>query len=234
MHQLPDDYLETVDALHRLTVYVISPAQRLVNGEIILRSLPGGFGTYEFGDGTVVRIDGARPGRRRRPRPRRAPITTLRAAAELAGIEPDVGQADQFDVPAARRPRRAAARRRAAVADLADWYALVTGVLETLRAEAGPADDAQPPCGSGRSTSTRDRPGRRADGQRGTYGGSPADGHHAEPYLYASPWAGRIDPFFGDPSFHGAVADRRAARRGRPAVGRAGVPAARAADRTGR
>ena len=46
MHELPDDYLETVDALHRLTVYVVSPAQRLVNGEIILRSLPGGFGDF--------------------------------------------------------------------------------------------------------------------------------------------------------------------------------------------
>ena len=24
-------------------------------------------------------------------------------------------------------------------------------------------------------------------GARGTYGGSPGDGHHAEPYVYASP-----------------------------------------------
>ena len=46
--------------------------------------------------------------------------------------------------------------------------------------------------------------GSEADGMRGTYGGSPADSHHAEPYLYASPWKGRIDPFFGDPTFRGA------------------------------
>ena len=41
MHELPDDYLETVESLYRLTVYVVSPAQRLVNGEIIL----GGIGS---------------------------------------------------------------------------------------------------------------------------------------------------------------------------------------------
>ena len=40
-------------------------------------------------------------------------------------------------------------------------------------------------------------------GRRATYGGSPGDRHHAEPYLYASPWAGRIDPFFDDPTFKG-------------------------------
>jgi len=42
-------------------------------------------------------------------------------------------------------------------------------------------------------------------GHRATYGGSPGDRHHAEPYLYASPWAGRIDPFFDDPGFKGAT-----------------------------
>ena len=44
-----------------------------------------------------------------------------------------------------------------------------------------------------------------AAGRRATYGGSPGDGHHPEPYLYASPWAGRIDSFFDDPGFKGAA-----------------------------
>ena len=46
--------------------------------------------------------------------------------------------------------------------------------------------------------------GDNAANHRGTYGASPGDGHHAEPYLYVSPWAGRIDGFFGDPAFKGA------------------------------
>jgi len=203
MHELPDDYLETVDSLHRLTVYVVSPAQRLVNGEIILRSLPGGFGTYEFGGGTVVRIEGRElviDG----DRPRRAPITTLRAAAELAGIEPDVGQADQFDVPAPGDLDEPLHVGEAAAADLARWYAFVTKVLETLRAEAAEADDPSPVRIWPEHFDAAIDLGAEADGRRATYGGSPADGQHAQPYLYASPWGGRIDPFFGDPSFAGA------------------------------
>lgn len=203
MHELPDDYLETVDALHRLTVYVVSPAQRLANGEIILRSLPRGFGTYEFGDGTVVRIDGRElviDGER----PRRAPITTLRAAAELAGIEPDVGQADQFDVPAPGDLDEPLHVGEAASADLARWYAFVTDVLETLRAEAKEADDASPVRIWPEHFDAAIDLGPEADGRRATYGGSPADGHHPQPYLYASPWQGRINPFFGDLSFTGA------------------------------
>jgi hypothetical protein len=201
MHELTEDYLETVDALHRLAIYVISPAQRLVNGEIILRSLPGGFGTHEFGDGTVVRVEGRElvvdDGR-----PRRAPITTLRAAADLVGIDPDVGQAEQFDVPPPRdldAPLRVGAQ---AADDLARWYAFVTKVLEALRHDA-PGDATPVRIWPEHFDAAIDL-GSDAAGQRATYGGSPADVHHPQPYLYASPWKGRIDPFFGDPSFRGA------------------------------
>ena len=41
--------------------------------------------------------------------------------------------------------------------------------------------------------------------RRATYGASPGDRHYDEPYLYASPWAGRIDEFFEDPTFKGAA-----------------------------
>ena len=40
--------------------------------------------------------------------------------------------------------------------------------------------------------------------RRGTYGAAPVDSHHPGPYLYVSPWAGRIDGFFDDPTFKGA------------------------------
>jgi hypothetical protein len=86
--------------------------------------------------------------------------------------------------------------------DLGRWYAFVTEVLEAERHDA--PDDA---------TTVRIWPehfdaaidlGSEADAQRATFGGSPADVHHRQPYLYASPWSGRIDPFFGDPAFRGA------------------------------
>jgi hypothetical protein len=197
---LPEMFAETRDALHRLAVYVISPAQRLVNGEIIMRATPGGLSTFPF-DGRVIGVEGAAlvvDGVRH-------PIGSLNDAARLVGIEPDVGQQAQFDVPPygdldAPLPVDAGAARA-----LGAWYAFASEVLGGIRADAGPKEDA---------TIVRIWPehfdaaidaGDEAAGRRVTYGASPGDHHHAEPYLYASPWSGRIDPFFDDPGFRGAA-----------------------------
>lgn len=196
---IPAAYARTLADLHRLAVYAVSPAQRLVNGEIILESSHGGFSTFEY-DGHVARVvddrlvlDGAAH-----------PITTLRAAAEALGIEPDVGQQEQFDVPPHGDLDEPLQIDLTAAAVLAGWFEFTTHALEHLRAHAEPGDDA---------TIVRIWPehfdaaidmGDADAGRRATYGGSPGDRHHAEPYLYASPWAGRIDPFFDDPTFKGA------------------------------
>jgi hypothetical protein len=169
-----------------------------VNGEIILESSHGGFSTFEY-DGHVARVvddrlvlDGAAH-----------PITTLRAAAEALGIEPDVGQQEQFDVPPHGDLDEPLQIDLTAAAVMADWFEFATHALEHLRAHGEPGDDA---------TTVRIWPehfdaaidmGDADAGRRATYGGSPGDRHHAEPYLYASPWAGRIDPFFDDPTFKG-------------------------------
>jgi hypothetical protein len=171
-----------------------------VNGEIILRATPGGFSTFPF-DGRVIGVDcadlvvdGARH-----------PLGSLNDAARAAAIEPDVAQLEQFDVPPygdldAALPVDAAAARA-----LGDWFAFATDVLDAVRADAGLEEDA---------TIVRIWPehfdaaidaGDEAAGRRATYGASPGDRHHAGPYLYASPWAGRIDPFFDDPGFRGAA-----------------------------
>jgi hypothetical protein len=50
-------------------------------------------------------------------------------------------------------------------------------------------------------------------GRRATYGASPGDRHHPEPY-HASPWAGRIDAFFDAPASRAPPAT---AFTGRPA-----------------
>jgi hypothetical protein len=200
LKSLPETYGETAANLHRLAVYVISPAQRLANGEIIMQSTHGGFSTFEYGDHVTrvvddrLVVDGAAH-----------PITTLRAAAQTLGIEPDVGQEEQFDVPPHGDLDEPLAIDLTAAAVLADWFEFATEALEALRAEAGPDDDV---------TIVRIWPehfdaaidmGSGDAGRRATYGGSPGDRHHAEPYLYASPWAGRIDPFFDDPTFKGAA-----------------------------
>jgi hypothetical protein len=196
---LPATFQTTRDALHRLAVYVISPAQRLTNGEIVLRATPGGFSTFEFAgrvvgvDGGDLIVDGARH-----------PISTLNAAAAAVGIAPDLAQQDQFDVPAHGDLDEPLPVDPAASRALGAWYAFVTRVLDELRAGAGPRDDA---------STVRIWPehfdaaidlGDEAARHRATFGGSPGDRHHAEPYVYASPWAGRGDAFFDDPEFRGA------------------------------
>jgi len=198
MPGLPATFATTRDALHRLAVYVISPAQRLANGEIILRATPGGFSTFPF-DGRVVGVEGGElviDGGR-------FPIGSLNAAAAAAGIAPDTAQQEQFDVPPHGDLDAPLAVDPVAAHALGEWYAFATGVLEALRADAAPADDV---------TIVRIWPEHfdaaidlGEAGRRATYGASPGDGHHAEPYLYASPWAGRIDGFFDDPGFRGAA-----------------------------
>src|SRR5690349_1516882 len=92
MDPAPSDLARTRLALHALAERVISPARVLATGnEIALEATPGGFGTPPLPDGGRVRVegselvveDGAGTGRR-------APITTLRAAATLAGLDADL------------------------------------------------------------------------------------------------------------------------------------------------
>lgn len=200
LRPLPETYGRTLADIHRLAVYVVSPAQRLVNGEIIMQSTHGGFSTFDYA-GHITRVvddrlvvDGAAH-----------PITTLREAARALGIEPDVGQEEQFDVPPHGDLDEPLMLDLTAAAVLADWFEFTTEALEHLRADADPDDDV---------TIVRIWPehfdaaidmGDGDAGRRATYGGSPGDRNHGEPYLYASPWAGRIDPFFDDPGFKGAT-----------------------------
>jgi hypothetical protein len=198
---LPPSFRDTRDALHRLAVYVISPAQRLANGEIILRPAPGGFATFEFAGGRVVGVDGGDlvvDGAR-------TPITTLRAAAAAVGIQPDLAQEALFDVPPAGDLDGALAVDPAAARALGGWYAFAAQALQGLRAQAGPADDASPVRIWPEHFDAAVDMGDQAGGARATYGASPGDRHHAQPYLYASPWAGRVDAFFDDPGFRGAA-----------------------------
>src|SRR5947209_982715 len=126
----------TRDALHRLAVYVISPAQRLANGEIILRPTPGGFSTFPFDehvvgvDGAELVVDGAR-----------TPIGSLSAAAAAAGIAPDLAQQEQFDVPPHGDVDAPLAVDPDAARALGAWYAFATDALDALRAEADGGDD---------------------------------------------------------------------------------------------
>jgi hypothetical protein len=205
LRPLPPTYGDTTRSLHRLAVYVISPAQRFANDEIILRATPGGFGTFPFGDrDRVVRVDGGQlVVEEGAAEIASSPIGTIASAAQILGIDPDLAQQELFDVPPAGDIHAPLHVDPAAAEALHRWYAFAENVLEELRSDAAPQDDV---------TSVRLWPehfdsaidlGEQGAGRRATYGGSPGDRHHPEPYLYAAPWEGRIDPFFDDRGFRG-------------------------------
>jgi hypothetical protein len=199
--RLPATFAASRDALHRLAVYVISPAQRLANGEIVLRPAPGGFSTFEFAGGRVVGIDGGDLV----VDAVRVPVTTLRAAAAAVGIEPDLVQEEEFDVPPAGDLDGLLEIDSDGAGALGAWYAFAAGALEGLRAAAAPGDDASPVRIWPEHFDAAFDMGDEAGGTRTTYGASPGDRRHDRPYLYASPWAGRVDGFFDDPGFRGAA-----------------------------
>jgi hypothetical protein len=200
---LSGGYAATRDALHRLAVYVISPAQRLTNGEIVLRATPGGFGSAMLADGQV-RVEGTELVVERGGETRRGPITSLAEMAAFVGIEPDVAQQDMFDVPPHGDLGERLELDAVGAASLAEWYAFTSELLEELRGEATIRDDVSPVRLWPEHFDAAIDLGEQERGQRGTYGGSPGDPDHDQPYLYVSPWAGRIDDFFGDPAFEGA------------------------------
>ncbi|MEW6582564.1 MAG: hypothetical protein AB1416_07380 [Actinomycetota bacterium] len=203
---LPRGYAATREALHRLAVYVVSPARRLVNGEITLVATPGGFGTPPFGDpARRVRVDGADIVVELGEVEARQPVTSLAAAAALAGIAPDVGQEELFDVPLHGDLDAPLGVDPAAVAAFAGWCAFAFDVLGEVRREARPEDVAGDVLMWPEHFDVAVEMGSEAAGLRGTYGASPGDAASAEPYLYVTVWAGPPDDaFWNAEGFRGA------------------------------
>src|SRR5437763_2700538 len=83
---LPDGFGHTREALHRLAEEVVKVAREHTTGDFSLIATPGGFGTPVFGpDDAQVRVDGAELIVKNGSDRKGAPITSLRAAAELCG-----------------------------------------------------------------------------------------------------------------------------------------------------
>jgi hypothetical protein len=174
MDPAPSDLVRTRKALHAVAERVVSPVRvRATGNEIALEAAPGGFGTPVLPDGGRVRVegaelvveDGAGAGRR-------APITTLRAAGVLAGLDADLPD-DPLSVDAG------------AAAFLGAFYAFATSALERLRPAV---PDPSPIHLWPEHFDVAIDAGDEGAGRRATYGASPGDEHHDEPYLYVAPW----------------------------------------------
>lgn len=180
-------FTETRLAVHRLAVYVISPARRRANGKIGLRWTLGGVGTPFFGEQEQVRLqDGMLVRQRGTTASAAVPATLAQAAALVLGGPPDTAGADGFDVPPMGDPEAPLAIDPAAAALLADWFGFAHSVLEELRADPDAAGADRVQIWPEHFDAAMDVPVGGGSG-RATFGASPGDAAVPEPYLYALP-----------------------------------------------
>jgi hypothetical protein len=168
----------TRTSLHALAARVISPLRVQATGnEIALQPRPGGFGTPDLPEGGWVGVDGIDLVRVDADGAQdRTPITSLLDAADFVGL--DDAESDLPDDPLEVHA--------GAATILADTWARGDDALRELLAGASAADE----------------PGEihlwpehfdialelGAGDARATFGVSPGDAEHDEPYAYISPW----------------------------------------------
>ena len=217
----PPTLVDTRRALHRLAVYVISPARRQVNTKIGLRFTHGGFGTPFFRrtvpgpralEHQQVRVEGALlthqvgGGRAQALTAATVPITTLsRAVALILEGPPDVEWAKDFDVPPLDDPDEALNVDAEAAAFLGGWFGFAWSVLEELRSDPESSDTGRVQLWPEHFDAAFDC---LPEATRVTFGASPGDGAVPEPYLYVLPWHSdelSVDDVWNATSFRGAI-----------------------------
>lgn len=178
MAAMSDEALVTTRlALHALAERVISPLRVQATGnEIALQVRPGGFGTPALPDGSWVGVSGTEVVRLGAGGDeQRTAISSLRAAAAFVGL---VGGASLSGEPLEVHAGAATV--------LADVWAIGEDAL-TAFAAAG-AQDPSPPILWPEHFDIAIEAGTEAAGTLATYGISPGDGEHEEPYAYVGPW----------------------------------------------
>ncbi|MGH8913229.1 MAG: hypothetical protein ACRDZM_01785 [Acidimicrobiia bacterium] len=203
---IPDDFQFARDQLHQIAFYAIAPARYDAMGRMGLRPTPGGFGTPEF-EGRVARVEGGLLVHEQDGNVATQSISTIRGAAEFFGIEYEVGWfADFRDPPAPMDPDRPLNVGETPSLALGEWFRFGFEVLDQFRARGDDDDDVSEvqlwPEHFDAATEIGD-----ADlNQRASYGASPGDEGHLEPYLYVSPWSDidRSNPYWNDRHFDGS------------------------------
>jgi hypothetical protein len=180
--QAPPGYDQTRVALHRLAVYVVSPARQRANGKMALRWTLGGIGTPFFGADEQVRIQGADLVRQRGDEAWTEPITTLdKTAAFVLDGPPEGMWAETLNVPALSPTDEELPVDVDAARFLADWYGFAWSVLEELRADAESVESSRVQLWPEHFDAAFDC---LSEDRRTTFGASPGDASSDAPYLY--------------------------------------------------
>lgn len=201
---LPPDYPSALFDFHRLAYSVVAEARYRCNGKFGLRYARGGFGTPFFDDDVQVRVAGDRLVVQEAGQARTAAITTLREAGEFVGVAPGT-TAREHDSPELGDIDRPLDARADVGEFLGAWFGLATAALEELRFTPGVIDPERVQLWPGHFDPAI-AAGDAESGRRATYGFSPGDHSHDEPYIYVAAWGDvdRSDPFWNEEDFNGA------------------------------
>lgn len=200
---LPDGYARARDGYHRLAYALVAEARRRANTKFGLRFTRGGFGTPFFGDDEQVRVEHGHLVHQQGDSVDVAEITTLRAASAFLGVAPAT-RAAEHDSPTLGDLDAPLHADRSTGEFLAAWFGMAWAALEEVRLTDGAVDVERTQLWPGHFDPAIAM-GDAERGGRATYGASPGDAEHPEPYLYVGAWgAVDDDPFWNESSFTGA------------------------------
>ena len=181
---LPATFAVTRDALHQLACYVLAPARLAQEGRISLQPVGDGFGTPPVESRSRVRVSGADLVIEGADTSAARPITTLRDAAEFAGVALDPRPAVGSDLPPFEPDTLLRVDRAASIA-LGAWYGDGLVVLQRLVAPAGGTVSIPELWPEHFDLAVVVSP---ADHPAVNVGFSPGDGACDEPYVYVGPF----------------------------------------------
>lgn len=185
--------VETRRSMHRVAEHVLSAALKTATGQIALEPGPGGFRTPPLPDGRVVAVEGTDITVTEPHGVRRVRLTTLAAAALLAGIEAGFPWT-KYPPATPMEPDEPLVVDPAAAAVIAGWFALGVEALGALAA-AIPGDAPS------RAALHPEHFDLAIVAAEVNYGVSPGDDDIELPYLYVGPHEGppAVDDFWNAP-----------------------------------
>lgn len=204
--ELPSGFDRTRRSLHQLAFFAVAPKRFDRTTKLALRYTHGGFGTPFFRDEEQVRVERDQLVYQKRKQVRSAPITTLEAACAFLGISYRDVWFNGFHDPLGPVGATADLPIDPEATDaIGEWFGYATSVLEQARRTPGAPDVSRVQLWPEHLDSAFEM-GSQEAGQRASYGASPGDEGHPEPYLYVAAWGeiDRSDPYWNDETFNGS------------------------------